>query len=75
MLRWILLKWVLEEMMRFLIFSIVTMLAFSTGAYAMCFKTNEEIHGLNRICYYNCLGSMAASTVSITSLCPISMNN
>ena len=60
--------------MRFLILSTVTILSFSTGAYAMCFKTSEEIHGLNRICYYNCLGSKAASTVSIASLCPFDID-
>ncbi len=28
----------------------------------LCFKTGERVSGLNRICYYDCLGSEAAIT-------------
>jgi hypothetical protein len=40
----------------------------------MCFKTGEEISGMNKICYYDCLGSAAAITISSVSLCPLTIN-
>ena len=39
-----------------------------------CFKTGEETSGMNKICYYDCMGSSAAITVSSVSLCPLSIN-
>lgn len=41
---------------------------------ATCFKTGEQVSGMNKICYYNCLGSEAAITVGAASLCPLSIN-
>lgn len=41
---------------------------------ATCFKTGESTSGMNKICYYDCLGSPAAITISSTSLCPLSIN-
>lgn len=41
---------------------------------AMCFKTGEQISGMNKICYYNCLGSTAAITIKSVELCPLSIN-
>jgi hypothetical protein len=38
-----------------------------------CFKTGEETSGMNKICYYNCLGSRAAITISSVSLCPLTI--
>ena len=38
-----------------------------------CFKTGERSSGMNKICYYNCLGSEAAITISSTSLCPLTI--
>ena len=43
-------------------------------ASVMCFKTGEQVSGMNKICYYNCLGSTAAITISSVSLCPLSIN-
>ena len=42
-------------------------------ASIMCFKTGERISGMNKICYYNCLGSEAAITISSIDLCPLSI--
>jgi len=42
---------------------------------ATCFKTGERSSGMNKICYYDCLGSEAAITVGVTDLCPLSINN
>ena len=39
-----------------------------------CLKTGEETSGMNKICYYNCLGSAAAITISSVSLCPLTIN-
>jgi hypothetical protein len=40
----------------------------------MCFKTGEQVSGMNKICFYNCAGSDAAITVSAAQLCPLSIN-
>ena len=40
----------------------------------ICFKTGEQISGMNKICYYNCNGSQAAITIGSTSLCPLSID-
>jgi len=40
---------------------------------ATCFKTGEQTSGMNKICYYNCLGSTAAITVSAVQLCPLTI--
>ncbi len=39
-----------------------------------CFYQNEQISGMNKICYYNCLGSTAAITISSVKLCPLTIN-
>ena len=38
-----------------------------------CFKTGETISGMNKICYYDCLGSAAAITISAVDLCPLTI--
>ncbi|MGO4438561.1 hypothetical protein [Rhizobium sp. RAF56] len=41
----------------------------------MCFKTGERTSGMNKICYYDCLGSAAAITIGAVELCPLSIND
>lgn len=41
----------------------------------MCFKSGEQQSGMNRICYYNCLGSTVAITIGAIELCPLSIDN
>jgi hypothetical protein len=41
----------------------------------ICFKSGKQVSGMNKICYYNCLGSTAAITISITTICPLSIQN
>ena len=41
---------------------------------AVCFKTREWTSGSLKNCAYNCLGSEAVQTISITQICPLSMN-
>ncbi len=38
---------------------------------ATCPKTGEQTSGMNKICFYNCVGSMAAITVGAAQLCPL----
>jgi len=40
----------------------------------VCFYNGEETSGMNKICYYNCLQSLAAITLSFTAICPMSIN-
>ncbi len=39
-----------------------------------CFKTGERTSGMNKICFYNCLGSEAAITIGAVELCPLSID-
>ena len=41
---------------------------------ATCFHTGERMSGMNKICYYDCVGSEYAITISSTSLCPLTIN-
>lgn len=40
-----------------------------------CFLNGEQRSGMNKICFYDCLGSAAAITVSSVSLCPLTIKN
>ena len=44
----------------------------STAAIT-CYKTGERISGTNKICYYDCAGSEATTTVGSHELCPLSI--
>lgn len=38
-----------------------------------CFLDREEVHGSNRICYYDCLSGEAAVTVRLWEMCPLTV--
>lgn len=58
----------------FFTFFMAFMLLPSQKAHAVvCFKTGEQISGMNKICFYDCLGSTAAITISSVSLCPLTI--
>ncbi len=40
----------------------------------ICFLKGEQISGMNKICYYDCLGSIAAITIGAVQLCPLSID-
>lgn len=40
----------------------------------VCFKSGEQDAGMNKICYYDCLGSTVAITIGGTQLCPLTIN-
>ena len=42
---------------------------------ATCFKTGERTSGMNKICYYDCLGSETAITISSIELCPLTIRD
>ena len=39
-----------------------------------CFSTGEQTSGMNKICYYNCLGSAYAITIRAIDLCPLTID-
>ncbi|WP_156392673.1 hypothetical protein [Rhizobium sp. Root482] len=41
----------------------------------MCFKSGEQVSGMNKICFYNCGGSAKAVTVGAAELCPLSVDD
>jgi hypothetical protein len=57
---------------------IATLLSFMLMPFSahalLCFKSGEEISGMNKICYYSCGGSRAAITVASYELCPLSID-
>jgi len=40
----------------------------------VCFFDSETTSGMNKICYYNCLGSLATITLGFAEICPMSIN-
>lgn len=40
-----------------------------------CFKSGEQQSGMNKICYYNCLGSQVAINVGSVELCPLTIDH
>lgn len=44
------------------------------GGQVTCFARGEEMSGMNKVCYYDCLGSARAVTQSAVSLCPLTIN-
>ena len=53
--------------------ALMTGAALVTAANVRCLYTGERVSGLNKICYYDCLGSAAAITIKSTELCPLSI--
>lgn len=47
-----------------------------TRLAATCFKTGEDAPSgsMTKICYYSCLGSPAAITISAVAICPLSID-
>jgi hypothetical protein len=39
-----------------------------------CRFLSDRTSGINRICFYDCLGSEAAITIPLTSVCPLSIS-
>lgn len=41
----------------------------------ICLFQYETTAGMNKICYYDCVGSPAAITVGAAQLCPLTINH
>jgi hypothetical protein len=46
----------------------------TTAVAGTAFLKSEQISGMNKICYYDELGSTVAITIGATELCPLSIN-
>lgn len=54
---------------------VFVMLSFVSTSYAaMGFLKREDVSGLNKICYYDVLGSMKTINVQSHQLCPVTYN-
>ena len=42
-------------------------------ASVTCYFKGERSSGMNKICYYDCMGSDAAITISSVALCPLNI--
>jgi hypothetical protein len=42
---------------------------------SMCFKSGEQVSGMNKICYYRCPTGTVAINVASYQLCPLTVNN
>ena len=40
-----------------------------------CFGKGEQTSGMNKICYYDCLGSTVAINIPAYQICPITIEN
>jgi hypothetical protein len=40
----------------------------------VCFYDSQTTSGMNKICYYDCVGSLAAITLGFADICPMSIN-
>ena len=53
---------------------LASVLAFASAAYAgTAFYKRERISGMNKICYYDHLGSEVAITIKAHELCPMTI--
>ncbi|MDK9694704.1 MAG: hypothetical protein OEL19_10770 [Sulfurimonas sp.] len=59
--------------MKKLILSIVAMMLLSVSVHAsLGFLKNEKVSGMNKICYYDVLGSIYTLNIKSYELCPLS---
>ena len=60
--------------MRILALAIFLSVLATPASAVMCFLKGEQLSGMNKICYYDCLGSGAAITIKSYQLCPLTIN-
>lgn len=57
------------------IIAAILLMALATVAQAgTAFFSYETTSGMSKICYYNYMGSTVAITISVTSLCPLTIS-
>ena len=53
----------------------LALILITTAGYACtAFLTGEQVSGMNKICYYDHLGSTVATTIRNIDLCPLSIH-
>ncbi len=58
----------------FKLFIITATLSFFSLSNAFaCFLAGEQVSGMNKICYYDCVDGTKAITISSVALCPLSI--
>lgn len=45
----------------------------NTASAVTCFFTRERTSGMNKLCFYDCMGSEAVITIKATELCPLNI--
>lgn len=56
-------------------FTIIIVGIFATGAYAaMGFLKGEQVSGMNKICFYDVLGSTMTLNIKSYGICPVTHN-
>ena len=59
--------------MKMILKAVILLLVLSTVVYATTgFLAGERISGMNKICYYDVLGSTYTLNIGATELCPLS---
>jgi len=59
--------------MKKLVLTTIVLLSISSPAFAaLGFLKGERISGMNKICYYNVLGSTYTLNVGLSDMCPVS---
>lgn len=56
-----------------LVFAAAVLLVEGAPADVICLFKGEQISGRNKICYYDCLGSIFALTIDGLQLCPLNI--
>ena len=54
--------------------ALLCLAAFSVAYAGTAFLKGEKTSGMNKICFYDHLGSEVAITISATSLCPLTID-
>ena len=49
------------------------MIICSISAAQACFLSGEQVSGMNKICFYDCVEGTRAITISSVALCPLSI--
>ena len=54
--------------------SLLLLLVSMNASAAICFKSGEQVSGMNKICYYKCLSGTKAITIKSHQLCPLNID-
>lgn len=60
--------------MKRIVATLLCLATFSLAHAGTAFFKGEKVSGMNKICFYDHLGSEVAITISATSLCPLTIN-